>query len=403
MELQALREQLAERDAAIADRDASIADRDARLADRDASLADRDAQLAAGNERHRHTEHLLALERRRVKLDDCLQYVALTKIDTSAQAFGASRGLWRDDVQMHWALAKARYGPRRMTRLHWAAAKGYVARVVELLEWSSDIEARDEEGATELYDGDLASGSVALDLASANGHVEVVLELLRCGAKVNTKDDAGSSPLHKACCGGRLEVVRALLDAGAVIEARNNVGASPLHGASMHGKLEVVRELLTRGAAMEARDEVGDVPLQLAAFEGHAGVVRELLVRGADAGARDTEQRTSLHGASVKNRVSAMRELLKRAETDVNAQGDDGHTALHDAALGGHLAACTLLVAHGASLALLNAVGDTPLRVAKWRVDQDSEEPGEDEDPPTAAERAEHVAVEALLKAHLAL
>ena len=78
---------------------------------------------------------------RPAQLDDVLQYVAATRVDVSAQAFGLSKAFWRDEEQMHWPLAKARYGEHKMTRLMWACERGLLPRVVELIAWSSDVNA----------------------------------------------------------------------------------------------------------------------------------------------------------------------------------------------------------------------------------------------------------------------
>jgi len=65
----------------------------------------------------------------------------------------------------------------------------------------------------------------------------------------------------------------------------------------------------------------------------------------------------------------------------------------------GHLAAATLLLDAGADLVLLDNAGRAALRWAERRVQLDDEEPAEGAEPPTAAQRAEHKAVVALLKA----
>jgi ankyrin repeat protein len=105
--------------------------------------------------------------------------VALLGFDTSAQAFGACRDFWRNDVQMHWALARGRHGVHKMTRLMWASREGRLARVVELVAWNSDVNAQDEDGYT------------PLPFASWKGHLEVTRELLRRGAKLEVKDKDG--------------------------------------------------------------------------------------------------------------------------------------------------------------------------------------------------------------------
>ena len=64
----------------LAARDEQLAAQAAQLAARDAALAstraEREAERAAAAAQYRHAMHLYGLEKRRVKLDDCLQYVA---------------------------------------------------------------------------------------------------------------------------------------------------------------------------------------------------------------------------------------------------------------------------------------------------------------------------------------
>ena len=130
---------------------------------------------------------LLELERRHPKLDDVVCYLALAGYVREAEAAsGINSDVWRRDVQLRWVTVKARHGRLKRTRLHWACMKGLLPRVVELLEWKSDIEAADKNGNTPLH------------LASWKGHVEVVRELVRRGAQIGAKRKSSSTPLHTA-------------------------------------------------------------------------------------------------------------------------------------------------------------------------------------------------------------
>ena len=142
--------------------------------------------------------------------------------------------------------------------------------------------------------------------------------------------------------------------------------------------------------------------------EGNAAVVRELLARGADVNARRSDGVTALHMASDNGYAAAVRELLRRPDASVNAQADDGGTPLMDACSWGHLMAATLLIGHGANLALLNNAGESALHLAEMRVEQDDEEPDEDDEDDEgeaqlrAARHEEHRGIVALLKVHRA-
>ena len=156
--------------------------------------------------------HLYELEKRRVKLDDCLQYVARAgHTRDAASALGACEDFWPNDVQMHWAVVKARHGENKMTRLMWACREGRLPRVRELIAWTSDVNAVD------------AGGWSPLHFACKEGHLEVARELLARGAKIEAKDKKGNTALHSASFRGHAAVVRLLLDAGAQIEAKGTV------------------------------------------------------------------------------------------------------------------------------------------------------------------------------------
>ena len=93
-----------------------------------------------------------------------------------------------------------------------------------------------------------------------------------------------------------------------------------------------------------------------------------------------------------------MRELRLRGAA-VNARADNGATPLINACIEGHLAAATLLIDAGADLALLDNTGHSALIWAERRVVRNAAPPAAGTKPPTAAQRREHKALVALLKA----
>jgi ankyrin repeat protein len=128
--------------------------------------------------------------------------------------------------------------------------------------------------------------------------------------------------------------------------------------------------------------------------------VRELLARGADVNARNNNGRSALHEASYEGHAEALRELLKRTDPDLNAQDGDGDSPLMDACSQGHLMAATILIGHGADLALLNNAGRSALRLAEEVVARDAAPRPAGAAPPTVAQRKQHKAIVAMLKGH---
>ena len=323
-------------------------------------------------------------------LDDVLFYVWRAGHEReAAAACGVDTVAWRLDANLWRGLVRARHGKLKRTRLHWACEKGLLPRVIELLEWKSDIEAADEEGWAPLH------------FASSWGHLEVVRELVRRGAKVGAKNKNSSTPLHSASFHGLVEVARLLLDSGADIEAKGGgIGGTPLYTASQAGKLEVVQLLVARGAVVDARTVSGSTPLTMASEKGYTPVVRALLAAGADVRARNNQYRTALHWASLYGRTEALRELLKSHDAELNAQDAFGNSPLMDTCAKGHLMAATALIDAGADVNLLTNAGLSALSIAEARVEADGEEQeDESEEVPTEAQKAEHEQLVALLKA----
>lgn len=71
--------------------------------------------------------------------------------------------------------------------------------------------------------------------------------------------------------------------------------------------------------------------------------------------------------AAANNNYEAVVQILKQGGIDVNVQedGKDGHTALHWAAINGHLELAKLLVGMGADTNVLDDLGTTALHVAQ--------------------------------------
>lgn len=269
-------------------------------------------------------------------------------------------------------------------RLHAAAVKGDVEEAVRVLDTGRvHVDCADRDGTTPLI------------LAAANSHPELVRELLEQGAEPNATRHTGTGALFFAAQGGFLDIVTLLLDRGCSINQASKDGGTALIVAAQCGHMDVVQELLRRGAdphaAMKDRATAvfvasqnghtsvvrtllnagakanvrrvdGASPLWIASQMGHQGVVRLLLGHGVNPDVTRHDGATPLFKASHKGHVEVVHELLPY--NPCLSLLKNGESALHAAALYGHLRVMKALVQAGADPGLKNDQGLTPIQIA---------------------------------------
>ncbi|GAB6196154.1 ankyrin repeat domain-containing protein [Lysobacter xanthus] len=162
---------------------------------------------------------------------------------------------------------------------------------------------------------------------SWHGRPEAVMTLLSNGADPRSRDGEGNTALHYAARSTDPGVAALLRDAAAELDALNRDGVSPLGMACAAGNWRVAKFLLERGARPEP---AGGQPVLLAA-----------------AGSEDDDP------AGVQ--------LLLKSKARVDARDRQGRSALHVAALAGHVEIVNVLLDAGADPALADAQGRTPL------------------------------------------
>ena len=165
---------------------------------------------------------------------------------------GLCRATWAEEALWSGLVRVSHPGPRAVTRLMCAAARGDAARVAWLLARGAPREAKDAEGWT------------ALCWASWQGRTDAVRALLAAGAAVDAADNDGMTPLYVAAHAGHADAVSALLAAGAGFEAAHHSSARPLHISSYRGHEGVTALLLNVGADVNALDNDGHSPFALA-------------------------------------------------------------------------------------------------------------------------------------------
>ncbi|XP_042872528.1 ankyrin repeat domain-containing protein 29-like [Penaeus japonicus] len=269
-------------------------------------------------------------------------------------------------------------------RLHAAAVRGDVEEAVRVLDTGRvHVDCADRDGTTPLI------------LAAANSHVALVKELLEQGAEPNATRHTGTGALFFAAQGGFLDIVTLLLENGAKINQASKDGGTALIVAAQCGHLDVVTELLRRnadpssamkdratavfvaaqnghtsvvrtllnaGAKANVRRLDGASPLWIASQMGHQGVVRLLLSHGVNPDICRHDGATPLFKAAHKGHVEVVHELLPYKPCLGLLR--NGESALHAAALYGHVRVLKALVQAGADPSLKNDQGLTPIQIA---------------------------------------
>ncbi|KAL6534744.1 putative E3 ubiquitin-protein ligase xbos32 [Orobanche gracilis] len=216
-----------------------------------------------------------------------------------------------------------------------------------------------------------------LHYSAAQGHHEIVALLLESGVDVNLRNDRGQTALMQACQYGHWEVVQILILFKANIHRADYLnGGTALHLAALNGHFRCIRLLLA--------DHVPSTPkLQSLLMvksrndesipEFDEGSLYAIINRPADGGV------SALHMAALNGHIETVHLLLDLGASVSNVTVQDGatidligagSTPLHYAACGGNAQCCQLLIARGASLTTQNANGWTPLMVARsWQRD----------------------------------
>ncbi|KAI1144884.1 ankyrin repeat-containing domain protein [Nemania diffusa] len=295
-----------------------------------------------------------------------------------------------------------------------ACERGHVRVLRDIL----DANREDTKALSDIFEHSLL-------VAAKYGHSEVVRELLLRGTSPNTVDSSQAAALHYAARFGHEDIVQQLVNSkeivlGAYDEAFYNplqlaaeagnakiveilsrpgrIGPStcmgsispPLHLASRHGHVEVVKALVAAGAKIHSIVN-GETPLHLAARHGCLEVVKWLINHVGDDPNPDVDvpsaEPSKGPGSSPDPRESSVekKQALENSDTpltdgrappnsidnvvlDFIAKKDlSGMTALHLAAMNGHVkVAKAITEAHQVS-EVVNAVDDkkdTPLHLA---------------------------------------
>jgi ankyrin repeat protein len=194
--------------------------------------------------------------------------------------------------------------------------------------------------------------------------LSTIERLVTAGADVNRTNGDGMTALMVACAEQDESLRRLLIKHGARVNAANDRGGTPLMYSATVGDLDAVKFLLARGASVNARATNGWTALTLASARGFEQVATVLLAHGADPNVRDIYGWTPLMRAVEHERGAVVAVLLRTDRVELDIQNENGHTALHHAALEGLTDMARMLVARGADTTLRDHSGRTPMALA---------------------------------------
>ncbi len=155
------------------------------------------------------------------------------------------------------------------------------------------------------------------------------------------------TPLHFAAHDGNIERGEKLAKSKDLVNARDRDGKTPLHCCVLSvGFIEFATMLLDNGADSTLKTLSGNTALHLAVSNGHSHLIPLLCEHNKEnINARDSNGYTPLMMVTKK---SELVEYLLRSGADVNAQDNQGRTALHWAVLEKNLEVIKLLLDYGA-------------------------------------------------------
>lgn len=256
----------------------------------------------------------------------------------------------------HGADPTETHGQSGYTPMHMAAHKDKPHILRLLAELEAPIDVLDRNGETPLL------------IAAKLGNSQSILRLINLGADIERVGPDGMSVLSHAVKMGDVDLVTALLELGAGMQMTSmflsrgsreylvpEPQTTPIHVAAQHARDEILLRLVSYGASLESTIFPGRTPLSVAASHGHVSTVRLLLRLGANTQALTTHGDTLLFEASAN--LATLKILLQQG-INVNHQNDRGATALHYAALRGHIGGVRMLLEKGARQYHANAVWD---------------------------------------------
>ncbi|XP_073083145.1 inversin isoform X7 [Manis javanica] len=246
----------------------------------------------------------------------------------------------------------------KQTALHWSAYYNNPEHVKLLIKHDSNIGIPDVEGKIPLH------WAANHKDPSAVHTVRCLLDAAPTESLLNWQDYEGRTPLHFAVADGNMTVADVLTSYESCnITSYDNLFRTPLHWAALLGHAQIVHLLLERNkSGTIPSDSQGATPMHYAAQSNFAETVQVFLKHPSVKDDSDLEGRTSFMWAAGKGSDDVLRTMLSlKADIDINMADKYGGTALHAAALSGHVSTVKLLLENNAQVDATDVMKHTPL------------------------------------------
>ncbi|XP_063080649.1 inversin isoform X2 [Cavia porcellus] len=236
----------------------------------------------------------------------------------------------------------------KQTALHWSAYYNNPEHVKLLIKHDSNIGIPDVEGKIPLH------WAANHKDPSAVHTVRCILDAAPTESLLNWQDYEGRTPLHFAVADGNVTVVDVLTSYESCnITSYDNLFRTPLHWAAL---------LERNKSGTIPSDSQGATPLHYAAQSNFAETVKVFLKHPSVKDDSDLEGRTSFMWAAGKGSDDVLRTMLSlKSDIDINMADKYGGTALHAAALSGHVSTVKLLLENDAQVDPTDVMKHTPL------------------------------------------
>eukprot|EP00698_Gefionella_okellyi_P009286 TRINITY_DN2354_c0_g1_i1.p1 TRINITY_DN2354_c0_g1~~TRINITY_DN2354_c0_g1_i1.p1 ORF type:complete len:601 (+),score=174.97 TRINITY_DN2354_c0_g1_i1:487-2289(+) len=197
------------------------------------------------------------------------------------------------------------------------------------------------------------------------------VEVVRAYLSVRPQDlterfDNRWTPLHVAAFYDSVQSCKVLVqDFNASLTARDDHQWTPLHVAVHNNSHRCTEVLGLKRELLELPTKHQQTAVHIACERGHIPTLLALAKCGARLNVREKRTDcTPLHVAAAKGFDKIIQLLLDRKVDVAATAGERKWTALHFAAHSGNPTACQVLMQHGASANIVDAMGTTPLMTA---------------------------------------